>query len=272
MPEEEKPKREDEGETDPDYIKKVLKISGVNIDHISETATGPVSWLTRGTIDLRLELLLPRIDFEDQLNQAGTPLFNFSRSSQNKGTSNVEGVAQQPPSRDIKMKYEVVLQNLSAEVPLSTPHLSYLRSALIQPIVIYLNTNYTVFPVNFSFSIPQSRFKNAWYPGTYLSSSFLLLLLFSLLSSLVSSPSSPLLLPLLLFSHLLTCLFLGDVGYWDAISEASGMAIVDIVKEKRNSKNLWEMLYYGGDGLVRGVRYCWLYIVKSFFALPPSLN
>jgi len=50
------------------------------------------------------------------------------------------------------------------------------------------------------------------------------------------------------------------------------MAIVDIVREKRNSKNLWEMLYYGGDGVIRGVRYCWLYFVKSFFALPPSLN
>jgi len=168
---------EEEEEPSKDYIKKILKISGVSIDHISETATGPVSWLTRGTIDLRLELLLPKMDFEELLNQAGRPLQNSSGGNpstlpattthfKDDDTEDEEVVHKSPP-KDIKMKYEVVLQNLSAEVPLSTPHLSYLKSALIQPVVLYLNTNYTVFPMEFSFSIPQSNFKNAWYPGTH---------------------------------------------------------------------------------------------------------
>ena len=208
------------------------------------------------------------MDFEELLNQAGRPLQNSSGGNpstlpattthfKDDDTEDEEVVHKSPP-KDIKMKYEVVLQNLSAEVPLSTPHLSYLKSALIQPVVLYLNTNYTVFPMEFSFSIPQSNFKNAWYPGTH-------------------SPLHP------THNHSLrlcdgcetlthTLHPIGDVGFWTAISEASGMAIVDIVREKRNSKNLWEMLYYGGDGVIRGVRYCWLYFVKSFFALPPSLN
>ena len=234
---------------DPDYIKKILKISGVPVDHISETATGPVSWLTNGAIDLRLELLLPKLDFEELLDRAGHPLqFSHSNKNGDKGNTALAEVetpeAEPKKPKDIKMKYDVVLRNISADVPLSTPHLSYLKSALIQPIVMYLNTNYTEFPVEFGFSIPQERFKNAWYPGT----------------------ASP------FVQGGWLNVWSGDIGFWDAISDAAGRSIVEIVKEKRNSKNLWQMLYYGGDGVVRGVRYCWIYFVQSFFALPIAIN
>lgn len=77
---------------------------------------------------------------------------------------------------DFNMDIKLVLTNLSASVPLSTPHMSCnlappphsfnrelliltvgvdVNSALIQPIVLYLNTNYTELPLAFRCVIPQ---------------------------------------------------------------------------------------------------------------------
>lgn len=129
------------------------KLQGLNIDHLAENTTGPLNWITSGFIDINVHLLLP--PFANTLPPAPNPS-NPNARAEPRLLSQLPG---------INMDFKLVLTNLSASVPLSTPHMSYVNSALIQPIVLYLNTNYTELPLTFRSVIPQGRFWNAWYPG-----------------------------------------------------------------------------------------------------------
>ncbi|KAH6579529.1 hypothetical protein BASA61_010162 [Batrachochytrium salamandrivorans] len=44
-----------------------LKMSAVPIDHLKVGATGPFSWITRGTVDLDLHVLIPRLSSDDDV-------------------------------------------------------------------------------------------------------------------------------------------------------------------------------------------------------------
>ncbi len=49
---------------------------------------------------------------------------------------------------DVKMHVTMRLANLNARVPLNSDGISYLNAALVQPIVLYLNTNYVSIPMD----------------------------------------------------------------------------------------------------------------------------
>ncbi|KAI9355082.1 mitochondrial distribution and morphology proteins-domain-containing protein [Zopfochytrium polystomum] len=56
----------------------------------------------------------------------------------------------------------VALNDLRASVPLSTPYISYLNSALIRPIVGYMNAHRTKIPISIEGKMPLSNYNGAW--------------------------------------------------------------------------------------------------------------
>ncbi len=91
----------------------LVSLKGLNIDHISESTSGPLNWITSGFIDLNLYLLLP-------------PYCRTVAESPKQGTPGYrEGLRVPPnPLDSLEMDFHLTLANLSASVPLSTPHLS----------------------------------------------------------------------------------------------------------------------------------------------------
>lgn len=65
----------------------------------------------------------------------------------------------------ITARLQMTFKNLNASVPLSDPEVSYLNTALVQPLVAYLNTNYVSIPIESELLIPLSNFDGSWYPG-----------------------------------------------------------------------------------------------------------
>jgi distribution and morphology protein 31 len=64
----------------------------------------------------------------------------------------------------VRAMVDLNLTHLTASVPLADQQISYLNAALVQPMVVYLNTNYVSIPVHAVISIPLSYFDGAWSP------------------------------------------------------------------------------------------------------------
>lgn len=162
-------------------------MNGLSIDHFKSGATGPLSWITKGKIDLDLHLLIPQITPSDDLlalirseidGLTDTALGQIQKMVENHPEREaIRDLAQRtarfrhygtrhpqvslgssdPPVLPVPEKgypllymfWTVKMNELKASVPLNAPELSYMHSALIRPVVAYMNANKT--SLEFSF-------------------------------------------------------------------------------------------------------------------------
>ena len=131
-----------------------LKIDGVNADLISTSSTGPISWITEGTIDIDIDL-----EFLAEFWEEGWH-YHLDTNTQSGYYSNDTVVERDPLLLDIKLK----LNNLRADIPISTNQLTLINRALVIPVVAYMNTNYTCIPLAFPVHMSKEQFEGAWSP------------------------------------------------------------------------------------------------------------
>lgn len=110
-------------------------MDGTNMDVVKGGATGPLTWLTEGNLDLDALMYLPRVTVGDERERD-----------------------------EVKIHVRMRLSNLSAAVPLRDSSISYLNAALVQPMVVYLNTNYVSVPLEAWLHIPMRFYNGAWTP------------------------------------------------------------------------------------------------------------
>lgn len=114
-----------------DFQQAIFHMDGLNVDIVrAGGATGPLSWITRGRIDVTSVFFIPR---------------NFDGGDSGAG-------------RRLRAQVDINLTHLTASVPLADEQISYLNAALVQPMVVYLNTNFVSIPVHAVLSIPLNYF------------------------------------------------------------------------------------------------------------------
>lgn len=112
-------------------------MDGLNLDIVNAGASaGPLSWITQGRVDVDAVLYFPKHAPETTVGVENPGYVDF--------------------------KVNMNLTQLTASVSLGDANLSYVNAALVQPIVVYLNTNYVSIPMSTSFSVPLSNFDGAW--------------------------------------------------------------------------------------------------------------
>lgn len=156
---------------------------------VQQVTSGPLSWLTQGKFDLEVSVLIPQIlPYEDILQLVRSEINSISSSAlgkieeivsnhpereavrqvalrkaiRNYGTRHPQELADPkkkekevslyPPSDgrpSVYMFWNMKMSDLKAQVPSSTPELSYMSSALVRPIVSYLNAHRTSVEVSF---------------------------------------------------------------------------------------------------------------------------
>ncbi|KAI8816063.1 mitochondrial distribution and morphology protein family 31/32 [Fimicolochytrium jonesii] len=181
-----------DGENDSQWEKMShLKLNGLPIDHMNAGVEGPLGWITRGTLDIDLQLFFPQSDGETFLAIIRDELEDLTDAALDKIeeviTSHPEtedrhqsiiarhyhskhGGAKSEPAdaaiakadRAMVMMWNVRLNDLKASVPLVSPHISYINSALIRPIVGYLNAVNTSINIRFGARMDLSNFEGAW--------------------------------------------------------------------------------------------------------------
>ncbi|KAJ8597459.1 mitochondrial distribution and morphology protein family 31/32 [Rhizopogon salebrosus TDB-379] len=160
-----------------------IRIDGVNIDHMQNSTTlegGPLSWITSGKVDAVLDIKFPR-DSEDDfaLNailgeladaittaaSASLPIDRIpgqrelAKPPLTAPTRNDEKVDDQPK---VVIDIDLRFRDIKAAVPLFTPDLSYVNSALIRPIVAFMNAHHTLVPIHCRVVKDLSDFDGAW--------------------------------------------------------------------------------------------------------------
>lgn len=159
-----------------------LRIDGLNIDHLNRGVEGPFSWIHEGNVDIVADIMFPAdndesiakvmSDFYDRMEATVTskrqsPLEEGDDVVEQDGTndSKVLPVVTKPDADDKRfmiMDLRIHLNDVRAAVPLFTKDISYVKNALIRPIVAYINSRRTFIPINCRVVKRASEFDGSW--------------------------------------------------------------------------------------------------------------
>lgn len=165
----------------PPKTKSRLRIDGLNIDHMNRGVEGPPGWITSGSVDISADIYIPEeaveADSTELLRQLVYELTDRIELSQPVilGAGNGEEILVVGGQRDEKRKKEedtdtkkfvmdmdFRFKDTKASVPLKTPELSYLNSAMVRPVVGYISRNKTIVPIKIRVIMDLSNFDGSW--------------------------------------------------------------------------------------------------------------
>lgn len=172
------------GEADPWKRHSRLRIDGLNIDHLNRGVEGPFSWIHEGNVDIVADIMFP-IDNDESLAKVMSDFYDRMEATvtsnrylqPDKQSTTIDldetnnyailGTAKAVTHRDddkrfLVMDLRVHLNDVRATVPLFTKDLSYVKNALIRPIVAYINSRHTFIPINCRVVKRVSEFDGSW--------------------------------------------------------------------------------------------------------------
>ncbi|KAI9704216.1 MAG: Mitochondrial distribution and morphology protein 31, mitochondrial precursor [Candelina mexicana] len=171
------------GEADPWKKHSRLRIDGLNIDHLNRGVEGPFSWIHQGNVDIVADVMFPAdnhetiakvmSDFYDRMEatvtsdhhrrpNGGTNVAQDQIPTTREQTTASGTETTEDEKRFLVMDLRVHLSDVHAAVPLFTRDLSYVRNALIRPIVAYINSKKAFIPVNCRVVKSINEFDGSW--------------------------------------------------------------------------------------------------------------
>lgn len=161
-----------------------LRIDGLNIDHLNRGVEGPFSWIHEGNVDIVADLMFPAdndesiakvmSDFYDRMEATVTSSRHPQKGRESKKindnnvdkddvwTASTDTHSSDDDKRFLVMDLRVHLNDIRAAVPIFTKDLSYVKNALIRPIVAYMNSRKTFIPINCRVVKRASEFDGSW--------------------------------------------------------------------------------------------------------------
>lgn len=172
------------GEANPWKRHSRLRIDGLNIDHLNRGVEGPFSWIYEGNVDIVADIMFPTDNDESlakvvsdlydrmeatvtsnrylQHDKQNTTIDNDETNTDATPTTAAAATHQDDDKRFLVMDLRVHLNDVRATVPLFTKDLSYVKNALIRPIVAYINSRHTFIPINCRVVKRVSEFDGSW--------------------------------------------------------------------------------------------------------------
>ena len=172
------------GEASPWKKHSRLRIDGLNIDHLNRGVEGPFSWIHEGNVDIVADVMFPTdndesiakvmSDLYDRMEATVTSNRYLQPDKQSTTIDNDDLIDDTPTAsataathrdddkRFLVMDLRVHLNDVRATVPLFTKDLSYVKNALIRPIVAYINSRHTFIPINCRVVKRVTEFDGSW--------------------------------------------------------------------------------------------------------------
>ena len=138
-------------------------------------AEGPFSWIQHGSVDIVADIMFPTDDdlqftkvVQHIVERMEATVSSANLPSNRRDPSSLglpEASEQSSPSSDQKfviMDLRIQLNDVRAAVPLFSKDLTYVNSALIRPIVAYINSRRTYIPINCRVIKRANEFDGSW--------------------------------------------------------------------------------------------------------------
>ncbi|KAI9787857.1 MAG: Mitochondrial distribution and morphology protein 31, mitochondrial precursor [Peltula sp. TS41687] len=147
-----------------------LRIDGLNIDHLNRGVEGPFSWIHEGSIDIVADIMFPA-DHNESIAKVMSDVYDRVEATVTSSSRHVDPSVESNPSRTthnedddrfVIFDLRVHLNNVRAAVPLFTKDISYVKNAMIRPIVAYINSKNAFIPVNCRLVKRASDFDGSW--------------------------------------------------------------------------------------------------------------
>lgn len=152
-----------------------LRIEGVSMDHVHRLGQGPPQWITSGTMDFCADIYIPDEKRKGKSPSVAQAIFEVFKQSLPQsviiGTGNDQIVtlgdsthqfAEQDQEKKFVMDIDVRFKNIKGAVPLKIPEFSYLNSAMVRPLIAYINHNRTILPIKGRIIMDLDTFYGAW--------------------------------------------------------------------------------------------------------------
>ncbi|KAI9287849.1 mitochondrial distribution and morphology protein family 31/32 [Umbelopsis sp. AD052] len=158
-----------------------LRIDGVNTDHIFRRIEGPPGWISSGQVDVSADIYIPTdattadstellrklvYEIADKIELPQPVVLGTGNGDDEIviGAHKYENELKPKPTTEPQfiMDIDFRFKNTKANIPLQTPELTYLSSAMVRPIVAYINRNKTIVPIKCRVVLPLSNFDGSW--------------------------------------------------------------------------------------------------------------
>lgn len=144
------------------------RVDNLNIDNLNGGVEGPFSWITSGKVDMMGDIKInnkykDRADknwlFCNGDNQETFKPGHFWKKALYQWQQHLN---EEHESQELELNYYLKLHNVHAEVPIINENLNIWNSALIRPIVSYINNNNTYIQISCDVVKPVSDFDGSW--------------------------------------------------------------------------------------------------------------
>ncbi|KAJ1545207.1 Mdm31p [Saccharomyces cerevisiae] len=164
--------RTDDQHQDPTLLWKQMtrfRVDNLDIDHLNAGIEGPFGWINEGRVNMILpddDAASDSLQLTEILTEIGDRLIKkakrYTSSLPLVGPGFSPAVDEIDPNDYFIMDFSLRLYNVKAEVPLFTSGLTYINSALIRPIVGYINSHRTYIPIKCRIVKKKSDFEGSW--------------------------------------------------------------------------------------------------------------
>lgn len=140
-----------------------FRIDNLKIEHLNRGMEGPFGWIQKGTVDMIADVIVPKKNASMTQFSYDEIIKYYSKNLQAQigGTEPTQGKPSDMSDLFI-MDFYMRLNNPRASIPLFSDDLSYVNSALIRPIVAYINNNHTFIPIRCRVYKDLNDFDGAW--------------------------------------------------------------------------------------------------------------
>ncbi len=136
-----------------------FRIDNLKLDHLNRGMSGPFGWINKGTVDMIADVIVPEKNISMNDISIDEIVKYYSKNLRGKAKKADDKLAM---NNMFILDFYLRLNNPRASVPLFSNDLSYVNSALIQPIVAYINSNKTYIPIRCRIYKDVEDFDGSW--------------------------------------------------------------------------------------------------------------
>lgn len=143
-----------------------FRIDNLKFDHMNKGVNGPLGWITKGSVDLIMDMVVLGDDDDKSLNEILLSelyqKFNQLPQPRAAAADTTVAMAKKPMDNLFICDFYMNLKNPKAAIPLFNDSLNPLENTAIRPIIGYINNRKTMIPLRCRIVKELSDFDGSW--------------------------------------------------------------------------------------------------------------